>query len=44
MSERTTEKSDTTSRVSSGKTSSEVRKDREIRRSILKPKENNLST
>ena len=44
MSERTTEKSDTTSRVSSGKTSSEVRKDREIRSSVLKPKENNLST
>lgn len=44
MSERTTEKSDTTSKVSSGKTSSEVRKDREIRSSVLKPKENNLST
>ena len=44
MSERTTEKSDTTSRVSSGKTSSEVRKDREIRSSVLKPKESNLST
>lgn len=44
MPERTTEKSDTTSKVSSGKTSSEVKKDYETKNSLPKTRKNNVFT
>ena len=42
--EKITEKSDTTSKVSSGKTSSEVKRDHETRNSLPKTRKNNVST